>query len=78
MRLQHYIDLAINNAMTSECVDFKHGAMLMRNGKIIQYGVNSSDRTKIGGLYLPGIHAEFDACHRHCRGAGQCFLWGQI
>ena len=78
MRLQHYIDLAINKAMTSECDDFKHGAILMKNGKIIRYGVNSNNRTKMDVVYLPSIHAEFNACHHNCREPDRCFLRGQI
>jgi tRNA(Arg) A34 adenosine deaminase TadA len=66
-KLQRYLSLASELALNSEML-FKHGAIIVKNGKIIGRGWNTLrsymydsrlDRNSV----FPSIHAEFQACH---------------
>ena len=45
---------------TKSDMESKHGACIMQSGKIINTGFNHRDRSKIGNMNLPSIHAETD------------------
>ena len=76
MELSHksqiFSNLAVSNASESQHTTFKHGAVLVKNGKIIGQGSNTS-RTRYGGQNHPSMHAEVAALRSL---KGKCLLWG--
>jgi tRNA(Arg) A34 adenosine deaminase TadA len=58
-RIQRFLTLAMREAMKSS-MKFRHGAVLIKGGKIVGSGYNQ-DRTCLNGLFVTSLHAEISA-----------------
>ncbi len=62
-RKQRFSDIASLCAQKSK-VNFRHGAIITKNSKVIVKGFNDGTRTKILDQIHPCVHAEIDALHK--------------
>ena len=62
-RKQRFGDVASLCAQKSK-VNFRHGAVITKNSKVIVKGFNDGSRTKILDQIHPCVHAEINALHK--------------
>ncbi|KAL6073737.1 hypothetical protein QOT17_004733 [Balamuthia mandrillaris] len=63
-RVEKYLERAAREALRSDC-EHKHGACLVKGGKLLALGHNSRLRTRLqcGGFTLCSVHAEMKALY---------------
>lgn len=64
---QTFIDDVINVARQSTVKNYIHGAILINGGKIYSRGYNIANRTYVGGVVMPCVHAEMNCLYNSAK-----------
>lgn len=72
---ERFCNLALYNAINNFGTKFSHGAILVKAGKIMGYGVNTP-RTRFAGKNHPSMHAEISVLRNISTRKRSRLLWG--